>query len=393
MARGRRRRERRNVRRAQREQAAEREALERRWFRRIEHAPERATEVTAGRARTLPRHRWLPYRQGFSPALVARFLEETAERRDPARPVLDPFSGSGTTVIECARRGVAALGVEPVGGLVAATALALSTEPPPALPALPDDAGPAQLERVLSHPAHRGCLWIALARGRRGDGGRRRSGGSLPERLAATHAAVCEDTARDPVAARGLAICGDARALPVRSASVGAVLTSPPYVSRFDYVAVAGPLARALGLGRGRARRHQLPAALRRRGGRQAGSAGGEGGLHPAARECHALLLAREQYREAHVVARYTRDMGRAIAELARVCVPGAPAWIVVGGAFVREVYFPADLILAELAERAGFELERVVCARHLAHSAGRRLGGLERVLPRESILQMRRVR
>ncbi len=83
--------------------------------------------------------------------------------------------------------------------------------------------------------------------------------------------------------------------------------------------------------------------------------------------------------------------METVISELARVMRPGAPGQIVIGGAFVDDIYFPADLIVAELAEQAGFEIEGVAVARTLAHSGGRRLGNLARVLPRESLLALRR--
>ena len=51
-----------------------REDLERRWRGRLAEEPRLATLVTAqGNARE-PFHRWLPYRQGFSPGLVRLFL-------------------------------------------------------------------------------------------------------------------------------------------------------------------------------------------------------------------------------------------------------------------------------------------------------------------------------
>src|SRR3990172_5741938 len=93
-----------------------REALERRWRDRLIVEPRLATLVTAEGGRREPFHRWIPYKQGFSPGLVRQFLQENPRTRKEwaAQPVFDPFSGSGTCVVECAKHGVSAIGVEAI---------------------------------------------------------------------------------------------------------------------------------------------------------------------------------------------------------------------------------------------------------------------------------------
>jgi len=67
--------------------------------------PEFSSLVNFSEARKEPIHRWFKYREGFSPSLVYAFFEN--EKR-----VIDPFCGSGTTLV-CARlKGIDTIGVD-----------------------------------------------------------------------------------------------------------------------------------------------------------------------------------------------------------------------------------------------------------------------------------------
>src|SRR5437899_1184359 len=57
----------------------------------------------------LPRHRWYPFKEGFSAMLVANFLADI--QRFPGR-LFDPFAGSGTSLLEAACWGWDSVGIE-----------------------------------------------------------------------------------------------------------------------------------------------------------------------------------------------------------------------------------------------------------------------------------------
>lgn len=75
--------------------------------RRVSHRPSKQVTFKGGQDRLA--HRWFRLTPSFSPHLVADVLEKygTATSR-----VLDPFSGRGTTPIECQLRGVPCVGAE-----------------------------------------------------------------------------------------------------------------------------------------------------------------------------------------------------------------------------------------------------------------------------------------
>jgi len=112
--------------------------------------------------------------------------------------------------------------------------------------------------------------------------------------------------------------------------------------------------------------------------------------LPEAAEEAAKGLEIRGNGADAAVVRNYFGDLARIVSEMRRVLRPGAPCWIVIGGADLDREYIPADLICAEQAQAAGFELEMVTEARKLRFQP-RRLGALVEISPRESIVRLRR--
>jgi len=64
--------------------------------------------VNFSESRKLPIHRWLNYREGYSPSLVSYFVKQLS----PSNFVLDPFCGSGTSLVTSKYSGCNAYGID-----------------------------------------------------------------------------------------------------------------------------------------------------------------------------------------------------------------------------------------------------------------------------------------
>lgn len=58
----------------------------------------------------LPRHRWYYYKEGFSPYLVEKAIENSGIGKDDL--IIDPFNGSGTTTLTASNKGYQSIGIE-----------------------------------------------------------------------------------------------------------------------------------------------------------------------------------------------------------------------------------------------------------------------------------------
>ena len=94
-----------------------RQALYERFASRIEVGDHLSRRLVSyqGNKKT-PGLRWLKYKEGFSAGLVKGLLEQA-----PAKSVLDPFSGTGTTALTAGSMGIPGTGIEimPIGNLAA----------------------------------------------------------------------------------------------------------------------------------------------------------------------------------------------------------------------------------------------------------------------------------
>jgi len=368
-----------------------REGLERRWAERMADEPRLATLVTADGARREPIHRWLPYRQGFSPGLVRLFLAEhaTIRRGDPSSIVLDPFSGSGTCVVECARREVHAIGVETFPSLVYVTEAKFGRGWP-TLPELPDPSDWRRIAERLELPIHRATLMMAQARRHTAEGRLNRGAGSIVETLAGVAAMIRDDLCQ-PLALTNKVIVGDARQLAeIEDDSIAGILTSPPYLSRYDYPRIADPMEAVYRFWYGDEGSASACSGQVRARPRGKGRAESNGSIHEAADEAADALAAIGQVKSARVAHDYFHDLSRVLEECRRVLRPGGMAWFVVGGARIKDVYVPADLMVAELAESVGFDVEAIRVARELTPSR-RKFGRVGHLAPRESVIVMTR--
>lgn len=362
-----------------------REALERRWFSRMRPAPELAELVTGARHADEPFHRWFAYKQAFAPELVRRFLAENLRR--PDGPLLDPFLGSGTLAIECARQNVEALGVEALPAL-AFMANARGAREAPRAPDVSTCQTADEFASRFELDAHRAALLFAEARRHDSDGNPLRQAPTVREALRVTLREMREDLTT-PLSTAPNALSGDARTLQgIDVNTIAGVLTSPPYLSRHDYTRITAPIERIFAIWHpettsesaraGQVRAH--PRALRREWRRPA---------HPATAEAQEELIEADEPKLAGVTRSYFEDLAECFEALARVAQPGASLWIVIGGARFGDAYVPSDLIAAELAVEAGLSVEELRVVRRLV-APGRTLGRLEDVAPRETILILR---
>lgn len=62
------------------------------------------TPVNFKQAKSIPRHKWYTYKEGFSPLFVKSFIERFTSENAPV--IFDPFGGIGTTVLESSLLGL-----------------------------------------------------------------------------------------------------------------------------------------------------------------------------------------------------------------------------------------------------------------------------------------------
>jgi DNA modification methylase len=149
--------------------------------------------------------------------------------------------------------------------------------------------------------------------------------------------------------------CTDARALPLPDRSVDLIVTSPPYVTSYEYADL-----------------HQLSALwfqmttdLRefRQGfiGRSNGIHEPVGNLHSPLAETIVSLLSEFSPRKAREVALYFAEMYTCFTEWRRVMRPGGYACIVIGNTHLSGIEVQNAQVFAEQLATLGFVLERVV--------------------------------
>ncbi|HMS17396.1 MAG TPA: hypothetical protein PKA37_11190 [Planctomycetota bacterium] len=374
---------RKNVRAYQKELTREREAIEIRVNDVLQDDGSLHRLVVHRDAAREPYHRWLPYRQGFSFELVRRFLDEASVLREA--PILDPFSGSGTVPLEVARAGLLGLGMDAVASLAYLGQARMVSEwstfqPPPSVA----EASFEALFHASDHPHWRAACLLALAGTLDGEG---RSKPATTPCLTLVEQAISmmrEDGLRERIAGACAFIHGDARRLPLGANSVGGILTSPPYLSRYDYSRVNAPLdllLRSRGMRKNRGSQLRASRSTAGRGGRE---------VHPAVEEVVQRLLEQGHQTQAAMVSGYFADLAQVLAECRRVLRPAAPLWVVIAGADIKREYVPSDAILAEIAAGLGLQVEEIREARRM-RPQGRSLGGIQHVAPRESLVVLRR--
>ncbi|MGP8073188.1 MAG: hypothetical protein ACLPZM_08725 [Thermoplasmata archaeon] len=390
----------------------------------------------------LPVHRWWPYVQGYSAEFVAGVLQEGELPRGVT--VLDPFAGSGTTLVEARRAGFRALGAELLAPAVLAARVKTHFELDPrslqraarnrAARARRRSAGTvpflretrrqfseknlAQLTRLRDAlPAEGtpetdalrlafGRILIPSSRLHRSPclGYRRSSAAPGPDPFdrfvsAADEMASdleAETTNRSHWGPPAQIERVDARAAKWPSGSVSLALTSPPYVNGMDYVmnykvdlAWMGYVQSYADLAALRAAevscdnlpRSETSAYL----GVEESPDPWLGEILPRIRD---NVARKGSYRRADmhaVVHRYFADLAPVLQRVYRALRPGGRFVLVVGDSLLAGAYVPGDLILARMGERMGYRIRSVEVAR------ARRSGQRRSFLLRESVVTLER--
>ena len=390
----------------------------------------------------LPVHRWWPYVQGYSAEFVADWIAR-AELPEQAS-VLDPFAGSGTSLVEARRAGFRAIGHEilPPAALAARVKTTFETDPtglvraaehvvrrargsrPGAVPFLKETRrqfDPAVLRGLLrlrdalpgSAPgipdALRtafGATLIPVSRMRRSPclGYGPPSEGPLEDPFAHFRAHV-EQMAEDLRSLRGgrsrwgpsaKVVLGDARRIDHPTGSIAAAITSPPYVNGMDYVMNYKLDLAWLGYAKSyadlRALRHTMVACDNLPRTEAARYLRWDDAPDPWLREILSRIqrnVARKgSYRrmDAHgIVRRYFDDLAPVLSNVFRALRPGGRFALVVGDSLLAGVYVPGDLILARMGAAAGFRIDSVETARE------RRSGQRRSFRLRETIITLRK--
>lgn len=394
-------------------------------------------DIKMGRALTnavdnelLARHRWYPIKEGFSANLISDSLAQLDTGQRQGALAIEPFSGSGTTPVECTRLGVDcfALEVNPFLAFVGRTKLR-QTDPKklkaersriitglrsPRTSALEQWSTFCEgdgKERWLfnrsvlraftggwnataaSKPQHRAFYRLALIRAAMDNCNAYPDGKCLRYKRLKTYEGfnaenvvarfehycgmIAEDLETQPFN-DGLSTvaCRDARELgslnPRRRFDF--CVTSPPYLNSFDYSDVYRPELFLTGL----VSDNQDLMRIRLRTVRSHVQADWS---RPTKHD-FGLLYAKAikdlqvqksklwSHKLLDMVQAYFEDMQRLLVALAARANPNALLKIAVGTSAYAGIVIPVDFILAEIAEAAGWELKDVEVVRRLRSSA-----------------------
>jgi len=391
-----------------------------------------------------PVHRWWPYVQGFSAEFVRGVLDAAA--LDAGARVLDPFAGSGTTLVEVRRAGTTGWGTELLAPAVLAArvkthfelsgselrSIALRTvvqarrRSEGRLPFLKETTRQFDAEALRDLTRLRDALpprgppladALRLAFGRilipssrlhrspcLGYNRRYRRSTVNPferfleavETMATDLDALATERARWGPPTN--VVAGDARHVAWPHGSVALAVTSPPYVNGLDYVmnykvdlawlGYAKSYADLAALRSAEVACDNLPRA--ETAGYLAVHGSGDPWLDEILPRIRDNVRRKRTYRrdDVHaVVRRYFSDLAPILARVRDALAPGGRLVLVVGDSLLAGAYVPGDLLTARLGASLGLRIVSVDVAR------SRRSGQRRSFLLRESVVTLERPR
>ncbi len=421
----------------------ERGRLEAKYASRLQYALQWGKWVSYVGNKHVPGLRLYRYKEAFSFALVRRFLQ-SLKAELPSPWVLDPFMGMGTTPYTAMRMGLPGIGVDklPVAvaiarGLIALTRIqpgrlqqafrhlrdrVASLEPAPIADDVPiiQRAFPEpillrlrQWKRAIAtlEPPLKDVFWVLFLAILEPCSRTTKDGQFL--RLRPQKPLRDPDDALQEMVVRAeedihtlhilraqerwgpepLLLEGDARALtelPLPG-PVGLIITSPPYANRYDYTRTYS-LELCFGFVRNFEELRRLRHAVLRSHIESRLDAENEPPPHPAVAEIEEALSKKDlnNPRIPIMLRAYFVDMKRVLGEMYRVLAPGGRVVMVVDNVRFEGEHVPVDLILSDLAEELGFQVESILVARFKGNSS-QQMKKYGRQPVRESILLWRK--
>lgn len=320
----------------------------------------------------LPVYNWLYFKEGFSKELVNSLAEQF--RLQPGMTVLDPFCGSGTTLVACRELGIDSIGFdvlplsvfaahvktrgydtaklkEASAQLFSQRFMKIKEEFPPIMKkafskyALEDISFFRRNIAQIEDDTMRNFFLLALISAairvsyawKDGAVIKIRKSHRPPLRFMLKR--TIQRMIKDAGKMKGRAQCTvqqrDARTMKLDDETIDAIITSPPYLNQIDYTKV-----------------YEIENLFIR-------------GLYekPPMRSYIGLESDTEFLPELDLpkaANAYFHDIHEVLEEMHRVCKPGAMIAIVVGNAYFPGRIVDSDLIICHLADSAGFKIDRI---------------------------------
>ena len=366
--------------------------------------------VTPNQNKKKPVYRWYNLNHSFSRDLVTRLIEEY--NLGVGDTVLDPFCGSGTTLLACKELGVNSIGVDmmPLSVFTANSKLldyvpekivsdfeqiypsrqydfGFETADPYLHKCFPTEelTNLLHLRYTISKMKEPERNFFALALLNvllkisfvKNDGAFIRfKTDVIPKTLDEAYPSQVKMMLEDMgvlewTVGNQSALRGDARNLPLKDGTIDGVITSPPYPNRHDYTRIYAVELLFDFLEDNEALK-QLRYKMLRSNVEARCSVEIDNYIAPKrlTKLIEKLKTCKLPNRKViDMVEGYFEDMHGVLSEIYRVCKPGAKIAFTVGNSKYGEIMFPVDELLAEIGERVGLKTEKILVARYRGNS------------------------